>query len=286
MIVRPASVASRLSIVALLGAAACSGGPGTGTGAPAPTPAATAETRAAAEPTPAAPRVHGPGGWFFRQVETLDLRDDQRAAVAAARDKLAADLVPHHEVVRQEIVHLADAIQVGRLDPEKAAEQKAALLTVVAKAKASLAQAVNAVHDTLDASQRVALVAQLEKQREERAHPDARHSHGLAKLAFEIGMTEEQQAKISEAFGKGLDELFPDRKARREAWEAKTKAMAEAFVTDDFDAADFDLADHAEEAVASFLQIASRGVDVSSHVLSGGQRELAAGWMRERAQEL
>ena len=65
-----------------------------------------------------------------------------------------------------------------------------------------------------------------------------------------------------------MDDVFPDRAARREAHEAKMKAMAAAFVTDDFDAADYDLAEHAEEAVASFVAITSKAVDLSGSVLS------------------
>jgi hypothetical protein len=279
MMSRFSVVASRLSVLALLGSAACSGGPGTS----APTPAA--ETRAPTVEAQAVPR-HGPARWFFRQVGALDLRDDQRASVATIQDKLAADMVPHHEAVRQALLKMADAVELGQLDATKAAEQKAALSTALGQAKASFAVAINGVHDTLDAAQRVELVESLQQQHEGHAPRDAAHSHGLTKLAYEVGLTAEQQATIADALSKGLDELFPDRKTRREMWEAKMKAMGEAFVTDDFDAADFDLADHAAEALTAGVDVASRAIDVSNRVLSDGQRRLAADWMRGKAEEL
>jgi Spy/CpxP family protein refolding chaperone len=276
---RFAIFASSVSLSALLGTAACSGGPGTSAPSP-PT-----ETRAPAAEVQAVPR-HGPARGFFRQVTTLDLRDDQQVALTAIQDKLAADMAPQHESVRQAILKMADAVELGELDATKVAEQKAILSTVLGEAKASFAVAINGVHDTLDPSQRVALVERLRQQHDANGQPDAEHRHGLAKLAYAVGLTEQQQAKLKEALNAGLDELFPDRKTRREEWEAKMKAMGEAFVTDDFDAADFDLADHAGEAIASSVEIASRAIDVSNRVLSGGQRRLAAEWIRGKVDEL
>jgi len=269
---------SRLCVLAVL-TAACSGGPGTTTPAPA------AKTQDPASEIQVAPR-HGPGTWFFRQVDALPLRDDQRVALRAIQDHLALALAPQRDAVRLAILRLADALELGELDETKAADEKAGLSVALGEAKASFASAINAVHDTLDGAQRVALVQKLREHHDGHAHADGSHKHGLAKLALSIGLTEQQQARIAEELGKGLDELFPERKIRREQSEAKMKAMAEAFVTDDFDAAEFDLADHAQEAITSSVEIASRGIDVSNRVLSHGQRRLAAEWMRDKAAEL
>jgi Spy/CpxP family protein refolding chaperone len=272
-----AFVAPFASFVLLSGTLACSGGPG------APAPAAEATPRVEAK---TAEPAHRPGAWFFRHVAALDLRDDQRASITAIHDQLALDMLPHREALRGAFRGLADAVEQGQLDDASAQAQKGALLAALASAKASIADAVNGVHDTLDPAQRVALVEQLRAEHETHARADGRPKHGLAKLALAIGLSEEQEARIRDALSQGLDEVFPDRKARREAREAKMKALAEAFVTDDFDAADFDLADHADEVIATSVAMASRGVDVTSRVLSAGQRRLAAEWMRGRAEEL
>ncbi len=288
---RFAHVLSRLSIVSVvavsaLGAAACARGPA----GPEATP--TVETTQAAQSTETASQPtsqqHTPGRWFFRQVEALDLRADQRSALSEIEQNLQADLAPHRETMRQITHALADALEQGQLDPATAAGHKATLLAALADVKASFSGAINGVHDTLDATQRAALVQSLQQQHERHAQsPDqAEHRHGLAKLAFELGLSEAQKQSLHDAIQQGVDEALPDRKARREAWEAKMKAMSEAFVSDSFDAADFDLAEHAEETLATFVTITSRAVDISNQVLSDGQRQAAAELMRNHADKL
>jgi len=292
---RFAKVFSRLSIVTVIAASAASGAACARAPSSTEPTAAAAETHAAAEtqaPTEAqatAASQHRPGGWLFHQVEALDLRADQRAALDDIQQNLAADLAPHREAMRQITLALADAIERGQLDDATADQQRAALVAAVSDAKASFATAINAIHDTLDAGQRVALVEQLRQQHEAHAAQradGAQPKHGLAKLAFELGLSEEQQAQIRDAFQKGVDEVFPDRAARREAHEAKMKAMAAAFVTDDFDAADFDLAEHAEETVGSFVAITSKAIDLSGSILTDTQRQVAANLIRARAEKL
>jgi hypothetical protein len=62
--------------------------------------------------------------------------------------------------------------------------------------------------------------------------------------------------------------------------------MGDAFVADDFDAADFDLAGGAEHSVESFAEAATRAIDVSERVLSVSQRQALASLIRSRAEKL
>jgi hypothetical protein len=64
------------------------------------------------------------------------------------------------------------------------------------------------------------------------------------------------------------------------------KSLAEAFVRDDFDAADHDLGGHAEEAIAKLGTIAERVVDTSGKILGVSQRKVLADMIRERAQKI
>jgi hypothetical protein len=281
---RFAHVLSRLSIVSVvavsaLGASACARGSSTA-GVPSPAAEATQASTSAAQ--------RGPGHWLFQQIEALDLRDDQRASVAEIQQNLAADMAPHREEIRQIAHLLADAVEAGQLDAVEAAAHKASLTASLGDVKASFAGAINGVHDVLDAGQRAALVARLEEQHQyhQAQAPNAQHQGGLAKLAFEIGLSEEQKATLRDAMQKGVDDLFPERAVRREQMETRMKALREAFVTDDFDAADFDLTSGAEEALASFVAITARAVDVSGRVLSDGQRLAAAEMIREHAERL
>lgn len=283
---RFAQVLSRVSLVSLvtvsaIGAAACNGRASTSTPAPA----------VAAEATPeASPEAkHTPGQHVFKQVYALDLRPEQRAAVSEAEQNLIADLTPHREALRQVVEVLASGIESGRLDPSDAAAQKAALAATVADVRAALATAMNSVHDTLDAGQRAALVAQLEEQHKAHAaaHAPVSGQHGpLGRLAMELGLSEEQKQTLRDAIQQGADEIFPDRKARREASEARVKALATAFVSDDFDAADHELAPDAERSLESFTDVATRAVDVSGRVLSASQRQLLAATLRSKSVKL
>jgi hypothetical protein len=246
---------------------------------------------AAQEAQAAAPAHHGPGYRLFRQVDAIDLRADQRDTVAEVEQNLAADLAGHRAVFLQVAENMAHAVESGRLDPEVATTQQAALLGAAADMRDAINTAVNAVHDTLDADQRSALVARLRAQQwNEHGHaeaPDAadKHDADMTKLAVDLGLSAEQKQALHEAMRDGMEKMFPERKARREAWEGRMKAVSDAFMTDDFDAADFELTGNAQEGIQKFNEAAQRAVDTSGKVLSTSQRYLLAAMIRERAAE-
>lgn len=288
---RFAQVLSRLSIVSVVavsavGAAACS--PARTTEA-SPTAAEAARTGAARD---AAER--GPGYRIFRQIDALSLRPSQRAAVAEVEQNLRADLAPHRETVRQVAQTFAGGIETGRIDAGETAAQQAALVATIADMRASVASALDAVHDTLDAEQRLALVTNLRAQHaSDRGHEARGREEGaprdhapLAKLALALALTDEQKQAVRDAFQKGTDEIFPDRKVRREVWEAKMKALADAFVTDSFNAADFDLATGAEDGIKAFGEASARAIALSGSVLSDGQRRSLAEMIRAHAEKI
>ncbi|MFT3770206.1 MAG: hypothetical protein QM820_32660 [Minicystis sp.] len=279
---RFAHVLSRLSIVSVVavsavGAAACSR-------------AASTDSQAAAQQAKAAPAAQaaqrGPGNHFFREIEKLDLRASQRDALAEVEQNLAADLAPHRETIRQVAETLAGSIESGRLDPEVAAAQKAALLAAATDAKATFAAALNEVHDNLDADQRAELVARMQARHEQHARGEEGEAHrqeAMARFATELGLTSEQKQAIHEAVRDATEKAFPDRKARREAWEAKMKALGEAFVRDDFDAEEYDFAEGADQAIASFTEATERAIEVSGKILGPSQRIALAALIRDRA---
>jgi hypothetical protein len=267
------------------------------------TEATDGQPAAAQEAQVAAPAQHGPGHRLFKQVQALDLRDAQRDAVTEAEQNLAADLGQHHAVFQQVAENMARAVESGRLDPEVATTQQAALLAAAADMRDAVSNAINTVHDTLDADQRAALVARLRAQSwNEHGHADTAGYAGgdpqtpeaaaeaadkqdadMTKLAVQIGLTAEQKQALHETIRDTMEQMFPDRKARREAWEAKMKAVTDAFMTDDFDAADFELAGDAEKGIRQFNEAAQRVVDASGKVLSSTQRYALAALIRERA---
>lgn len=278
-----ANVFSRLSLVSVValsgaGLAACNR---------APTPSTTA-----AEEVQAAPEAQrGPGHQVFREIQGLDLRDAQRDALAEIEENLRADMAPHREAGRQVAKGLADALEAGEVDAAVVAQHQAVLRAAADDIQAAVVSALDAVHDNLDQAQRAELVETLQARHEARvqgraAQGDEHHPHGLARLATKIGLTEEQQRALREAMQENADELFPDRKARRVEWEARMKDLAEAFVRDDFSAADHELGGHAEEAIAKMGVVVQRAVDTSGKILGVSQRQILANMIRERAQKI
>lgn len=274
-----AHVISRLSIVSVVAVSAA--------GLAACNRASTADTQAAAEQKEAAAQAapqRGPGYHAFREIEAMDLRADQREALAEIEDNLAADMAPHREMMRQVAETLAASVEAGRVDRAEVAAEEEALAAAVADARIAFAEAANGVHDTLDADQRAELVARLKARHDHRAPTDEAHrQEGMARLVTELALTDQQKQAIHDAFRDGVEKMFPARKARREAWEAKSKALADAFVRDDFSAEDFNLAEGAEEAIASFSRVVERAVAVSGQVLGPSQRTALAALIRDRA---
>jgi Spy/CpxP family protein refolding chaperone len=246
-----------------------------------------AAVAAEAQAAPAASPEHRPGYQMFRRIEALDLRPAQRAALAEVEQNLAAELAPHRATMKSLANAMADSIESGTIDEEQSARQKEALLGVLADARAATTTAMNDVHDALDPDQRVALVAQLRAEHEARKAGKIDHDHSpIARLAVQLGLSEDQKQALHEAVQKGADELVPSRRERREAHEAKMRALGDAFVSDAFDAADFDLASGAEDAIALFTEASTRAVEVSNRVLSSGQRRMLAEMLRARAEKI
>jgi Spy/CpxP family protein refolding chaperone len=271
-----------VALVSSIGVAACSQAQPTG-GEGAQKPAA-AESEAGAEVK------KGPGHPIFRQIEALDLTEDQREDLREIEAGLAEDLTAHRETLRQVADTLAHGIETGTLDEAQATRNEDALRAAATEARASIVNAMNEVHAALEEDQREALVRSLRAQRDqwrnERGANREGGRQGIAKIAAKLGLTEQQQQVIRDEVREIGDRAFPERKARREAWEAKMEALGDAFMSDNFDAADFDLGSGAGEAIASFTGTAREVIDLSGRVLAPSQRLLAAQLLRSKAAEL
>lgn len=248
--------------------------------------AQTADTEPAPETAAAGAEAHawgqhGPGHRLFRQIEALDLTEDQAVSLREIEDTLAADLEPHRETVRQVAETLARGLEEGTLDPAAVTRDQDALNQAAAAARASIVTALNDVHDLLDQDQREELVETLRSQR--RQARDEKRREGMSGLAAQLGLSEQQRQALHDEVRGYVEKMLPDRKAKREAWEAKMQALGDAFVSDDFDAADFDLGSGAEEHIAKVGGAAQQVIDVTGRVLDPGQRMLLASLLRSRA---
>lgn len=280
-----------VALVSSIGVAACSrASDGAGE-----TPEAPAAVQAESQVT------HGPGYRMFRQIEALDLTTDQQEELRLIESDLASEATAHRDVLRHVAETLARGLESGTLDAQEAERDQAAMQEAAADMRAAVTVAVNEVHDVLDADQREALVEQLQSQRWQprdvrqslsrdvwqSPSPDgAEERPGLGKLAATLGLDEKQEQALRDEIRAHVEKVFPDRKARREAWEAKMQALAAAFVEDDFDAAEFDLGAGADEAIASFTAAANKALDISGRVLDPSQRQIAAALLRSHAAKL
>lgn len=233
----------------------------------------------------------GPGYRLFREIDKLDLRAEQRASIREVEENLAADLSTHKETIRQVAETLARGVESGKLDEESAKLDESALLATVDDMRGAFTQAMNDVHDALDQEQREELVVTLRQKRwhahEQRGdEAEGQRRERLDKVMAELALTEEQKKVLHDEMQAHADRAFPDRKARREAWEQKMQALGDAFMGDDFDAADFDLWEGSEDAIASFTTTANQAVSVSGRVLDKSQRFVLASLLRQRAAEM
>jgi hypothetical protein len=257
----------------------------------------------------------------FAALEGLDLRDDQRAKIAGIQKQLEARLEPARGEGRALAVLLAAGIEGGKIDEAAVLERRTSLEASAEEARRAFGDAANAVHATLDADQRTELVLTLRASRAEQrfpretasdeagkagetgpagqadgagqagpaeradraGEPGRGHRHGMGKLAAELGLSAEQTRSLREGARAIFEGAFPSRKAHREHMEAQVKAAEEAFMSDTFDAHQYDFGAEA----APWIQTAARGASklsgLAASVLTEGQRAALAGKIREGA---
>lgn len=288
-----------IALVTALGAAAC----GSDRGQTSNEPAAPAEPQAALEAADEAEPAdeaadRGPGFPLLRQVEALDLRADQRAAIESIREGLHADLAPQRASAKKLAAIVADGLDAGRLDRAALDAQRAELEAGAPGAKAAIDRAANALHAALDPAQRAELVLTMRARHEERKARGEDHRGGdgherrkgrgpLAKLAKELGLSDDQKLALRNALEAGVDELFPHRKQRRAEMEAKMALLGDAFMSDDFDAASHDLGVGSREMMLKGMSDgATLVVAAAARVLTPAQRAAAAQRLRARAEKI
>lgn len=251
---------------------------------------------------------------WLRHVEKLDLRPEQRTMLEGIADDLRADLQPSRNEMKKLADIYASGVEAGKIDRPAVDAQRAVLAATAPAVKEALENAANGVHDALDEDQRAELIAMMRARRAERGdwhergdrhehdqkveRDDAqeqagksegrthRRRHGIGKLADELGLTDDQQRTIRDAVREGIDNLFPYHAERREEMAARLTAMEDAFLTDDFDAADFDIGKDMQEMLKGAGDGATGLADLAVRVLTEKQRVKIAEKIRTRTAKL
>lgn len=240
----------------------CGGGSG---GAPAATASASAApsgsvaTVASASALPPrrwnAVRASGPAGAIFRGVNTIELKEEQKATLEkiaaemreadrAARD--AGDAGAPRSDLREAHAELVAGVKAGKIDPSKMEPHYAALEKAAKARQEREADALNKLHAALEPAQRAAIVTSVrsfEEKRAERMKPRDKPDGGgpdfvklrIQRYTHDLALDADQQKK--------LEALIPkDDKAAaaRDEMKKQTDALLAAFEKDVFDAKKLD----------------------------------------------
>ena len=280
MVTAPKFSLSRLALasvfVSATALAACSGGSASG----APTSALTEGVGAEAKGE--AHVAHFPFLDHALESDAVALRPEQRTALEAVRADLVVKTADSRKEAKAFAELLAKDVEAGKLDRAEVDAQIAKMQAAGEANKPAFQAAMTKVHDTLDMSQRKALVASMHDE-----HGEWKH-HGFHKQMKELDLTSEQKEALHTAM-----------KAERAAHEGDSaagaahfkemklhmKETADAFVSDGFDAKTVDLGRHAMGA-AKWATHAARFVEVAIPILTSEQRALFAKQIRARAEKI
>jgi hypothetical protein len=251
------------------------------------------ETASAAAPAPAAQavapaaKVHTRtvGGPFFHALSSVTLRADQQVTVENLQATLAAQAAPVRAARAALGAEIAQQVRTGVMDEARTQPLIANIKTAVQAQRPAMQKAVQQLHDTLDATQRQAVVDALPTPG---SHAGFAGHHAamktrMDKLATELGLTEEQRTAIHDQ----MRAQFAEHKA---AWQAKQgefegkktemkaqrDAITTAFATDTFDAQGLGVGEHGGAMGHHFARMHGAFLKVAVPLLTPAQRGILA----------
>jgi len=218
-------------------------------------------------------------------VESLGLPAEKKAQVEKIQAELHAKGAPAREAAHAVLELLANGVAAGKIDKAKV---DAALKKQEAASKevhnASI-EAMNKLHAALTPEERVALVEKVKahvevwkKVNHDEQYGSKEKGTRLAKLKEELGLTAEQEEKISAALKKD-----PPAKPDPAAIDAHIKAFETAFVAEKFDAKSLTTADAANTSISKWGGARmARFYEIVTPLLTPEQRTKLAEHLKER----
>jgi Spy/CpxP family protein refolding chaperone len=273
--------------------AGCGGGAASNAPASAPTSAQPAEQDEIAAGLSEMHRHHHHGGvtmLIALSVDTLGISPEQKSAVEKARAELRTSMEPARAAEQSLHAQLADGIAVGNIDQAKVDAALSQLTSAAAGVHDATIAALNELHAALTPAQRSALVDKVEAHWEvwQKANADEersatgqpRREGHLARLAGELGLTQEQIDKIHATLAGGgkPQRLDPQEIA------SHLHAFGEAFRSDAFDAKALTTAGSADAHLAGAgAARMARFYEAVTPALTADQRAKLADILREHA---
>ncbi len=216
--------------------------------------AAAASASAAAFMAKGATRHHiGLAGILLRAAYEFKLTDDQKAALDKAEDGLYADPASSpwaaHKAFQADLVA---GIRASKLDQTKLTADYAAFDKAVQAGQGREADALNALHAALDATQRQQIVDQVKARRaarEARERPILGPDGGapdyakrkLDRLTLELTLDDTEKKAVAALLARDTTLTAAAVQARKDASQKRVDAMLTAFAADPFDAKKVDL---------------------------------------------
>jgi Spy/CpxP family protein refolding chaperone len=241
---------SSLACVLFLAANGCGSSPPPPTAAPEVAPATDPTDQVGANADEASSdlsehhRHHHHGGipmFVAMSLDTLGVDDNQRDQIEKIQTDIHAQLKPAHDAEKAVLLAIADGVAAGAVDQARTDAAIAELGKVSASTHDVVADSLNALHQTLTAPQRQALVDKVEahiavwhvtNSPDETATNDKRGGH-LAKLAADLSLTPDQVEKIRGNFTTSMGSAA---KYDHAEVDAHFKEFAAAFASETFDA--------------------------------------------------
>jgi Spy/CpxP family protein refolding chaperone len=279
----------RLAVVSALsiGLASCVGrAPDPSESTAAPTAAATAAVQASQSV-----RTHGPAARFLNAVDTIDLRADQVRKVAAIRATLAEQTTAGRAARSALAAEIAQQVRTGVLDDTRTQPLRDQIKTAMTATRPAVQQAIQQLHDLLDASQRQALVDALPSHADHADHADhgarrAQMKARMDKIAAELSLTEEQRTTIHDQMRAAFagHEHKDGMRGNHEQWKGRGDALKAAFVSETFDATALGAGDHAGRMAHRFGKMRRAFLAAAVPVLTPAQRNILASKIQNRMQ--
>jgi Spy/CpxP family protein refolding chaperone len=185
-------------------------------------------------------RHHHHGGipmFVAMSLDTLGVDDAQRTQIEKIQSDIHAELKPAKEAEKAALMTLADGVAAGNVDQGKMDAAIAELAKVSTSTHDTVADSLNALHQTLTPPQRRALVDKVEANlavwhETNAVEENEKHGH-LAKLTTDLSLSPDQVAKIRASY---TGSMTSTPKYDRAEVDAHFKQFAEAFASDTFDA--------------------------------------------------
>lgn len=217
-----------------------------------------------------------------------DLSADQEVKLQAIEEKLRQAGAPRRAAQKDLAELFAKSLEAGKLDETAVNAQIDRIAQLADAEKDATAAALDHVHALLSPAQRSEVI-ELTKTawknhegKEGKHHEGGPGMHMMKKMAEDLNLTDAQK----QAFHDKLESMPKPDKSQFEGMKSKMKTVADAFVSDSFDAKALGVGDKGAARAKGFATRMEKMIEASIEILDPGQRATLAQKIREHAAKM